>query len=225
VLGTDPNDADSDDDGVLDGAEPNRADDTDGDGLINALDPDSDNDGLFDGTELGVTTCRTPTPTWRPAHFVPDADPATRTSPLDPDTDDGGVKRRRRGRQPQRPVDAGERDPTPATTTTLGDRHRRRRPVRRARGGLPRHRPERRRQRRRRRDRRRRAQPADDSDGDGLINALDPDSDNDGLFDGTELGVTVRRTRHRRGGRHFIADADPSDRPPARSIPTPTTAA
>jgi len=30
--------------------------------------------------------------------------------------------------------------------------------------------------------------PAGDSDDDGLINALDPDSDNDALFDGTELG-------------------------------------
>ena len=38
---------------MIDGQEPNPADDTDGDGLINALDADSDNDGLFDGTELG----------------------------------------------------------------------------------------------------------------------------------------------------------------------------
>ena len=30
--------------------------------------------------------------------------------------------------------------------------------------------------------------PTDDTDGDGSINALDPDSDDDGLFDGTELG-------------------------------------
>jgi clumping factor A len=53
-LGTDPNDADSDDDGVRStAASPTVADDTDGDGLINALDPDSDNDGLFDGTEPG----------------------------------------------------------------------------------------------------------------------------------------------------------------------------
>ena len=38
---------------MTDGDEPNPADDTDGDGLINVLDPDSDGDGLFDGTELG----------------------------------------------------------------------------------------------------------------------------------------------------------------------------
>jgi clumping factor A len=55
------------------------------------------------------------------------------------------------------------------------------------------HRPERRRQRRRRRARRRRAELERDTDGDGLINALDPDSDNDGLLDGTELGVTTTR--------------------------------
>ena len=53
-IGTNPNDADSDDDGVLDGLELHLSIDTDGDGLIDALDPDSDNDGLFDGTELGL---------------------------------------------------------------------------------------------------------------------------------------------------------------------------
>ena len=37
VIGTDPNDADSDDDGVLDGAEANYTDDTDGDGNPYAL--------------------------------------------------------------------------------------------------------------------------------------------------------------------------------------------
>ena len=34
-----------------DGAEDNPSHDTDGDGLINVLDPDSDGDGLFDGTD------------------------------------------------------------------------------------------------------------------------------------------------------------------------------
>ncbi len=58
TAGTDPNDADSDDDGVLDGEEPTWSADTDRDGVINARDPDSDNDGLFDGTELGVITAR-----------------------------------------------------------------------------------------------------------------------------------------------------------------------
>ena len=53
--GTDPNDRDTDDDGVLDGEELFWNKDTDGDGRINAMDPDSDNDGLTDGTEMGRT--------------------------------------------------------------------------------------------------------------------------------------------------------------------------
>jgi hypothetical protein len=43
---------DSEDDGVNDGSEPDWNVDTDGDGLINALDPDSDNDLLGDADEL-----------------------------------------------------------------------------------------------------------------------------------------------------------------------------
>src|SRR5262249_3731080 len=55
TLGTNPNDADSDDDGVSDGAEvgsnPASPVDTDGDGVINALESslvDSDGDGVND---------------------------------------------------------------------------------------------------------------------------------------------------------------------------------
>jgi hypothetical protein len=44
VLGTDPADADSDDDGVADGAEPGYTGDLDGDGLIAPRDADSDNE-------------------------------------------------------------------------------------------------------------------------------------------------------------------------------------
>ena len=50
MLGTDPTDADSDDDGVIDGDEANPADDNDGDGLIDALDPDSDDDDIVGAT-------------------------------------------------------------------------------------------------------------------------------------------------------------------------------
>ncbi len=78
----DPLDADSDDDGLLDGFEvangldPRNAD-TDGDGVddgsegpagLDPLDPDSDNDGLSDGAELGAAL-----------------------DPLDPDMDDDGL--------------------------------------------------------------------------------------------------------------------------------------
>ncbi len=76
---------------MIDGQEPSYAQDTDGDGLINALDPDSDNDGLFDGTELGLG-CDDPATDLAAKRCVPDADSgATKTSPLDADTDHGGV--------------------------------------------------------------------------------------------------------------------------------------
>ena len=51
LFGTDPNDADSDNDGLLDGEEAendrhSQPADSDGDGLNDALDPDDDNDGI-----------------------------------------------------------------------------------------------------------------------------------------------------------------------------------
>ncbi len=208
-IGTDPNDADSDDDGVLDGAEPAPGVDSDGDGLINALDPDSDNDGLYDGTEMGVTTPDASTDLSK-HHFIADADPTTTTNPLDPDTDHGGVRDGVEDTNRNGKVDAGERDPknaaddANAATDTDGD-------------GLP--------------DATEiligsnpndpdtdddgipdgaEANWADDTDGDGLINVLDPDSDNDGLFDGTETGVTVAGAGTDVTKGHFVADADPA---------------
>ena len=55
-VGTDPNDPDSDDDDVIDGDEVSWNQDTDNDGLVNALDPDSDADGLDDGEEMSLGT-------------------------------------------------------------------------------------------------------------------------------------------------------------------------
>lgn len=101
AIGTDPNDADTDNDGILDGADCGA--DLDGDGTIAALDCDTDGDGLTDGTEAGITTPHADTdlaatcdtsnaPCGRLAgpSFTPDSDPATTTNPLDPDTDTGG---------------------------------------------------------------------------------------------------------------------------------------
>lgn len=54
AIGLDPNDGDSDKDGISDGLEtpePASPPDTDGDGLIDALDTDSDADGIDDTTE------------------------------------------------------------------------------------------------------------------------------------------------------------------------------
>jgi Thrombospondin type 3 repeat len=110
TIGSNPNDADTDDDGVLDGAEPNYANDTDGDGKINVLDPDSDNDGLFDGTELGVTE-KNPDTDATKGVFVPDADPTTKTSAVNKDTDGGSVSDGEEDTNKNGRVDPGERDP------------------------------------------------------------------------------------------------------------------
>jgi len=88
--GTDPWDADSDDDGIPDGDEFMWNVDSDGDTLVNALDWDSDDDGLPDGLEVGVTIAG-PDTNVGAGHFLPDSDPATTTNHLEADTDDGGA--------------------------------------------------------------------------------------------------------------------------------------
>jgi large repetitive protein len=209
MLGLNPMDADSDDDGVIDGAEPQFGTDTDGDGLINALDPDSDNDGLFDGTELGITMAGPDTDVTK-KNFVADADPATKTNPLDPDTDKGGVTDGNEDTNHNGKIDAGETDPnlmsddgtlvdtdgdglSDAVEALLGTN-----PMDKdsdddgVNDG---------------------AEPnfANDTDGDGKINALDADSDADGLFDGTELGVVTPPSADTDLTKNnFIADADPT---------------
>lgn len=217
---TDPNDADSDDDGVPDGLEgcsnisqgactmPGWNLDSDGDGLINALDPDSDNDGLFDGTELGLD-CSDPATNASLGHCVADADANTKTDPLDADTDDGGVSDGAEDANLNGKVDAEETDPTaghgsddssvvdsdgdglsdaeeevlgsdPNDTDTDDD-------------GVPDGQE---------------ANPSDDTDGDGLINVLDVDSDNDGLFDGTEVGNGCDDLGNPSNPGHCVPDAD-----------------
>jgi hypothetical protein len=208
TLGTNPDDADSDDDGVKDGAEPSFGSDTDGDGLINALDPDSDNDGILDGTELGLTAPDAATNV-SVGNFVPDADATTKTDPLKADTDGGTLADGKEDPNHNGKIDAGEKDPNVAAddvTTTpvdsdsdgLTDAEE---------GGLgtnpndadtdddgvldgaeP--------------------NPSSDTDGDGLINPLDPDSDNDGIFDGTESGVKTKPAATDAGKGFFVPDAD-----------------
>ncbi|MFO0547414.1 MAG: MopE-related protein [Polyangiaceae bacterium] len=206
--GTDPLDADSDDDGVPDGQEPDVWEDTDGDGLINGLDPDSDNDGLYDGTELGLD-CSGPDTDVAAGHCTPDGDSgATVTDPLDADTDDGGVRDGQEDLNLNGVIDVGETDPTAGhgdddiNEDTDGD-------------GLT--------------DDFEisigtdpndadsdddglidgdEANPADDTDGDGAINALDPDSDDDGLFDGTEVGKDCSDPDTDASAGNCIADGD-----------------
>ena len=196
-LGSDPNDADSDDDGVLDGQEPGTCvdyagcvEDADGDGLVNILDPDSDNDGLKDGTEMGFG-CDHPDTDVSAGNCIPDGDQgATTTDPLNPDTDGGGTTDGSEDPNLNGVIDPGEgspsdtsddltNGPTPdsdndgigdALEVTLGTD-----PLDADSDddglldGLE-------------------INPAADTDGDGLINVLDADSDGDLLFDGLEMG-------------------------------------
>ncbi|MDI1481161.1 MopE-related protein [Polyangium sp. y55x31] len=207
MLGTDPFDWDSDDDGVSDAEEPNLGEDTDGDGFMNALDPDSDNDGLPDGLEMGKG-CDNPDTDPSAGQCIPDGDGgATKTDPLDWDTDDGGASDGAEDKDKDGVIDPGETDPTvghgaddppdtdgdgifdddeevigtdpnDADTDDDGVRD----------GDEPAF--------------------AEDTDGDGLINALDPDSDNDALFDGTELGLDCTDPATDITAGHCVADAD-----------------
>jgi hypothetical protein len=206
-LGSDPNDPDTDDDGLIDGQEMMPGVDSDNDGTINILDPDSDNDGLGDGTESGVSTAPMGTDITR-MRFTPDADPATKTNPLNPDTDGGSVRDGDEDANKNGRVDAPERDPNNPADDRSGD----------ADGdGLPDG-----------EETRIGSNPMDadtdddglidgqepmpgaDSDMDGVINVLDPDSDNDGLPDGLEAGVATAPMGTDLGAGRFTPDADPS---------------
>ncbi len=218
AIGTDPNDADSDDDGVRDGSEPNWSQDSDGDGLINPLDPDSDNDGILDGTELGVTTPPTGTDVTR-GNFVADADPTTTTNPLLPDTDGGGVRDGAEDPNHNGRIDAGElnpldpRDDVPPLDTdgdgltdveeaTIGTNPR---DADSDDDGVPDGAE---------------PNPSSDTDGDGRINPLDPDSDDDGILDGTELGVSMADEDTDVGAGNYVPDADPTNTTSAVSVDT-----
>ena len=208
TIASDPNDADTDDDGLADGDEPNPSADDDGDLLNTVRDPDSDNDGLPDGLEAGISAAIEDTDTAR-GRFIADAQPGTRTSVLLPDSDrdgqrDGLEDTDRNGR-----VDGDEGDPRSAAdqvTFTDADND-----------GLS------------------ATEEAlagtsdtdadsdddgvrdgdepnfwDDHDADGASNAADPDADADGIFDGTEDGVTAPGDDTDRAAGFFIPDADPA---------------
>jgi len=206
LIGSNPQDADSDDDGLRDGDEPNPTADTDRDGLINVLDSDSDNDGLFDGTESG-NDCSHPETNPATRACVPDADPATNTRPLNRDTDRGGKSDGAEDANFNGSINAGETDPNNSAddqvaVDTDGD------------GlsdaqeafigsnpmdadtdddglldGLE-------------------ANPTGDTDGDRLSNILDADSDNDSLYDGTEAGKDCSNPATLVAAKHCVADAD-----------------
>ena len=86
VVGTLPGNDDSDDDTISDfvelGADPTAPPDTDGDGVFDALDDDSDGDGILDEEEASDAVLDTP---------VPDSDDDGATDQLDTDNDDDTI--------------------------------------------------------------------------------------------------------------------------------------
>ncbi|MGC4093037.1 MAG: Ig-like domain-containing protein [Polyangiaceae bacterium] len=210
-IGTNPMDADSDDDGLLDGAEPNPSVDTDHDGLINPLDPDSDDDGLFDGTEAGKDCSNKDTLVTRGLCRADADGGATVTSSIVADTDGGGVKDGSEDANLDGAKGANETDPTAGhgaddrnvvdtdgdglsdgTEGTLGSNPRDADSD--DDGVLDGDEPN----------------PSADGDDDGLIDVLDVDSDNDGLLDGTEMSKDCKSTATSVTLGHCRADADPT---------------
>ena len=207
VTFTDPVDDDTDDDGLLDGNE-----DLNGDGIIDPaagetspLQFDTDGDGVGDGVERGLTQPQGAHTD--PSRFIADADPATTTDPTRQDTDEGGIFDGVEDANQNGRLDPGETDPTdPFDDGVDSDGDGVDDATERALGlnpndldsdddGVP--------------------DGLDgimDTDGDGLIDALDPDSDGDGLNDGLELGLTLRFVMPDTdlSAQAFIEDADPT---------------
>ncbi len=119
VIGTDPNDADSDDDGILDGDENANHDGVVDPGDTDPTNPDSDGDGIQDGTESGLTTADVG-PDTDLGVFVSDADPATTTSPTSPDSDGDDLNDGAEDPNFNGQVDNDETDPNSADTDRDG---------------------------------------------------------------------------------------------------------
>ncbi len=89
AIGTRPWDADTDDDGLLDGLEPLGVED--GDDLAAPFDCDSDGDRIRDGVEAGVVEPH-PDTELEDSCFRPDADPSKVSDPGVADSDGGGIR-------------------------------------------------------------------------------------------------------------------------------------
>ncbi|MEQ1506448.1 MAG: MYXO-CTERM sorting domain-containing protein, partial [Myxococcota bacterium] len=177
LTATDPDDGDTDDDGVLDGEDDG---DLDADGTNDGIECDSDGDGVSDGTEQGIAV--RPASTDLAGCFVPDADPGTTTDPGDPDSDGGGLADGQEDPDGDGAVDPWETDPLDPTDDVDADAD-----------GIPDE-----------LDDLVGAGPDADSDGDGVLDLAeglgdtngdgvpdfgDDDSDGDGILDATETDI------------------------------------
>jgi hypothetical protein len=107
-----PNDADSDDDGIIDGLEDTNLNGSFDAGETDPCDDDTDGDGVQDGTEIGLTQEDVGSDT-NTGIFIPDLDPSTTTDPLSADTDGDGKTDGEEDTNFNGRVDAGETDPNP----------------------------------------------------------------------------------------------------------------
>ncbi|HKY33244.1 MAG TPA: FG-GAP-like repeat-containing protein [Candidatus Polarisedimenticolia bacterium] len=108
---TDPLDADTDDDGLSDGAEDTMSNGAVDPGESDPNDHDTDGDLLFDGLERGRTLGVGADTDPAAGHFIPDADPSTTTDPALADTDGGSAPDGEEDADRDGAVDPGERDP------------------------------------------------------------------------------------------------------------------
>ncbi len=107
---TDPDDADTDDDGIIDGLEDANHSGTWDAGETDPCSADTDGDLIQDGTERGYTLAGI-TPDTNTAVFRPDLDPTTTTDPLDSDTDNDGYSDGYEDANLNGRLDPGETDP------------------------------------------------------------------------------------------------------------------
>jgi len=125
---TDPVDADTDDDGISDGTEDANKNGVVDPGETDPCSIDTDGDGIQDGTELGITDPVADPDGDGPLFgtdtnvFIADADPSTKTDPVDEDSDDDGVSDGVEDANQNGAIDTGKTDPSnpssyPAQTT------------------------------------------------------------------------------------------------------------
>jgi hypothetical protein len=120
ILGTDPNDADTDNDGIPDGVEDANHNGVVDEGETDPCNADTDGDGIQDGTELGYTLDDIG-PDTDTNVFQPDLDSSTTTDPLNSDTDGDGLTDGQEDTNHNGMFDPGELDPNHVQGDVDGD--------------------------------------------------------------------------------------------------------
>lgn len=174
-LDTHPKDIDSDDDGLMDGAEDKNKNGQVDPTETNPAKFDTDGDGLSDGQELGLKVGMAPRGSEIAATdmavFKADADPNTRTDPLKVDSDGDGIpdavpeEAKANGQEGEDKNRNGRVDPDETNPMSLDSDN----------DGIP--------------------DAEEDKNQNGRVDpgetsAANPDSDGDGVPDGVELGIT-----------------------------------